>query len=210
MLYRRNKKNRLYFDKQINYRVWKNGGWSWVVLFISLRCGTLSVSHTSEKPNAQKWVPHLFTNSKGCRKQTAARWKKLNFVFSENTQNLVLKNLKCERRGTERMRVRKSCTSRGQWWHQQRTWGECSHPWENHGGTKEKEEMASKEKRETVWGQCDRGRSGWTQHLQQSYFFKGHQADFLSSPYQQVRKRKVDRQKIPQKIQEAIPLAFQG
>lgn len=99
--------------------------------------------------------------------------KKLNFVFSENTQNLVLKNLKCERRGTERMRGRKSCTSRGQWWHKQRTWGECSHPWENHGGTKEKEEIASKEKRETVWGQCDRGRSGWTQHLQQSYFLKG-------------------------------------
>lgn len=92
--------------------------------------------------------------------------KKLNFLFTENTQNLVLKNLKCERRGTERTGGRKSCISRGQWWHKQRTW-------ENHGGTKEKEEIASKEKRETVWGQCDRGCSGWTQNLQESYFLKG-------------------------------------
>lgn len=116
MPYRRKKKKRFYFDKQINYRVWKNRIWSWVVLFISLRCGTLSVSHASEKPNAQKWVPHLFTNSTEYTEQTAARWRNWNFLFSKNTQNLVLKNLKYERRGTERTLGRKLCTSRGQWW----------------------------------------------------------------------------------------------
>lgn len=149
----------------------------------------------------------------GVYRANSSKVKKLNFSLLKKHPKLGSKELEVWEEGHRKnagekvVHFQRTMMTRS---HKQKTWGKCSHPWENHGEAKEKEETASKEKRETVWGQCDRGRSGWTQHLRQSYFLKGIGQISYALHINRSEGAKVDRQKIPQKIQEAIPLAFQG